>query len=1517
MRFVIFLQFLFVMVNSCEQFWKNWGNVSCTTSANSCHMSSKRSSVEIFDESILINCEHETIDSNFLRCLNVKDVRNITFSNCYMSGMDFGIFTFGYKVENVKILYTINERNFESATFINLQSLKSVVIQGVRTSDLLHLIFINVPLLTSLQIKNYNFTLFQKRPFSNLINLSELHITNGMLKVLPEDLFYNLQNLTKLDLSENHIESFPPFVFRNLTRLEYLYLSWNEIKNLPGDMLKGLSNLKTLYIDRHKRLSEIPFGFFKGLHNLRELNAWGCSFSSLEENVFSDLINLTAIDLDLNQFEHLSENLLKNNKMLTIFSFSGNKITTLPRKIFHGLSNLKYINLLNNRLENLPQDVFLNLSSLQILILALNRLKHLPENIFYTLNNLLYLNLSYNNITHISGNHPFGKSNHLRHLDVSNAGLTVWPIINWTEYNLTTVDFANNHFETVNLPIYTPNDMKIDLSKCKIRTIYLDEWKYGFQMPTYDLNNNSITCDHKLEQFVFTLTYSLDVALKMFPNIHNMKCYGEGRNVLGNTKFINIGNHCPLNCECVAEHNNVKLNCSGRGIKKIPEAVLQNTTIVDLSNNYIKELLNLDFVRWENVRHLNLSNNSLINFPDCFLPPHVTFLSLDKNQLTELSPGLMNLIDTSKEFKISLSVNNWSCDCNSRFTKDWLLRNMQKIADFSKVSCQRNSFILSFAEIVSGDFCTRTEVIAISSVKWKIYVTVLSLVIVILLIVFVYIVYRWERKTKNRLYQKLGKMRFVIFLQFLFVMVNSCEQFWKNWGNVSCTTSANSCHMSSKRSSVEIFDESILINCEHETIDSNFLRCLNVKDVRNITFSNCYMSGMDFGIFTFGYKVENVKILYTINERNFESATFINLQSLKSVVIQGVRTSDLLHLIFINVPLLTSLQIKNYNFTLFQKRPFSNLINLSELHITNGMLKVLPEDLFYNLQNLTKLDLSENHIESFPPFVFRNLTRLEYLYLSWNEIKNLPGDMLKGLSNLKTLYIDRHKRLSEIPFGFFKGLHNLRELNAWGCSFSSLEENVFSDLINLTAIDLDLNQFEHLSENLLKNNKMLTIFSFSGNKITTLPRKIFHGLSNLKYINLLNNRLENLPQDVFLNLSSLQILILALNRLKHLPENIFYTLNNLLYLNLSYNNITHISGNHPFGKSNHLRHLDVSNAGLTVWPIINWTEYNLTTVDFANNHFETVNLPIYTPNDMKIDLSKCKIRTIYLDEWKYGFQMPTYDLNNNSITCDHKLEQFVFTLTYSLDVALKMFPNIHNMKCYGEGRNVLGNTKFINIGNHCPLNCECVAEHNNVKLNCSGRGIKKIPEAVLQNTTIVDLSNNYIKELLNLDFVRWENVRHLNLSNNSLINFPDCFLPPHVTFLSLDKNQLTELSPGLMNLIDTSKEFKISLSVNNWSCDCNSRFTKDWLLRNMQKIADFSKVSCQRNSFILSFAEIVSGDFCTRTEVIAISSVKWKIYVTVLSLVIVILLIVFVYIVYRWERKTKNRLYQKVSMQVR
>ncbi|XP_023228819.1 slit homolog 1 protein-like [Centruroides sculpturatus] len=762
-------------------------------------------------------------------------------------------------------------------------------------------------------------------------------------------------------------------------------------------------------------------------------------------------------------------------------------------------------------------------------------------------------------------------------------------------------------------------------------------------------------------------------------------------------------------------------------------------------------------------------------------------------------------------------------------------------------------------------------------------------------------------------------MRWVIFSQFLFLVVNSCQEFWQHWRNVSCTSLANSCHESKNFSRVEIFNQILSIECGEETIDSDLMRCLDVKNVQEIKFTYCFLSGIDFGIFTFGYGIEHVQIYnHFSHKRNFESASFNDMYSLRSVVIRHVKTSELLNVTFHNVPSLTSLRIKWYNFSLFSNKPFRELINLSELYIVDGELKALPEDIFYNLQNLTKLDLNDNKIESIHPLVFRNLTKLQFLDLGSNQIKYLPSDMIKGLSNLRIFSIHGNRKLSEIPSGFFKKMHNLTHFSGWGCSISSLEEDVFSDLINLKILYIDSNRIERLLPNLLRNNKRLAQFFCSFNKISTLPTGIFHGLSELRELRLEENRLENLPEDVFQNLSSLQRLRLSRNRLTCLYDNIFLPLTNLTHLDLSGNNLTEIIGEHPFGSSKHLTHLNLNNAGLTQWPVINWTEYNLRYVRFSHNHFETVKLPIYTPNRMITFLFDCKIRTIYLDEWKYGFQMPTYHLSNNEINCDDELQQFVSVFKSNMEVAKRIFPNIEKTKCFGEERNLLDNTSLVLIGNYCPIECDCSAQQFHVMVNCSGRRIggfhkilRRIPKVLVPNATIVDLSNNYIQELSNVDCVTWKNVTHLRLTNNSISNISDYFFLSNVKFLWLDGNRLTELPSGLMNLIDVSPKFQIYLSRNNWNCHCHSQFTKDWLLRNRQKIADFSNIFCVGfNSSSVSFIEILSNDRCKQirndnlTSSIDVPSdevssvLKWKIAVSVFTSLMLLGVIIVAFFAY-------------------
>ncbi|XP_023211353.1 protein toll-like [Centruroides sculpturatus] len=779
------------------------------------------------------------------------------------------------------------------------------------------------------------------------------------------------------------------------------------------------------------------------------------------------------------------------------------------------------------------------------------------------------------------------------------------------------------------------------------------------------------------------------------------------------------------------------------------------------------------------------------------------------------------------------------------------------------------------------------------------------------------------------------------------------------------------------------------------------MRCLNVKHVNNLEFIDCYWSIFAVERFASNYVIEKIVIKYTLKfegpwlkleheKLNIESASFINMSSLKYLEIEGVRTFDIFSLSFHGYSSLISFKITNYNFTSFLHRPFRTLNKLSELQVNFGKLKALPEELFHGLYNLKTLDLSYNLIESVHPFVFRHFTLLEQLSLRSNKIESLPEKLFRGLYNLKSLdlrnnliesvhpLVFRHLHLlkqlnleenpiksytenlleglsnltifsisgksshSEYLFSkgphnvtrlrsvFLKGLDNLIEFRASYFPLLRIEEDLFSHSMNLRNVVFDSNNVLHLPSNLLKNNKNLEVFQYKWNKLLTVPNGIFDGLSKLKKINLRGNGLEHISEYTFQSLSNLDELDLSYNRLTFLPKNIFLPMNNLRILRLSSNNFSKIF----FDFNNKFEELYLGRAGLREWPNLNWTKYNLTYVYAPFNHFETVKLPIYTPNRMKVILNYCHIKTIYIDEWKYGFNQPNYHLYGNPIICDGELLHFISTVQSNLQISLQIFSNIKDMKCHGEERKLLDFTQFFSIRSHCPLNCECFSKNDELRVDCNRKEIKKIPEFLIENATVVDLSNNYINEFSTVDYRTWGKVTRLHLSNNSLLHFPDCVFLPNIKFLWLNGNRLTELSFGLMNLIDVSAEFTVYLSRNNWNCDCHSRFTKDWLLRNKRKILDFSDVLCTKNSSVFSFIRFISNNQCIQIpedkfmSFVNVSPTKgvcfdevgcafgWKVAVAVFAFLLLFSWIMFASFVYCHKKRNVEKVAEPKEEQV-
>ncbi|XP_053565059.1 trophoblast glycoprotein [Bombina bombina] len=191
--------------------------------------------------------------------------------------------------------------------------------------------------------------------------------------------------------------------------------------------------VRTLFITGN-RISSLHEGAFKQLHSLEKLSNLNFSGNRLQElgsNVFSDLPNLTQLDLSNNLLENVSSlafqgaangsnSLIELNLSNTVFNESlisllgaalqrgalkslnrlelaGNNLLYLPMGMFDSLPSLKHLDLHNNSLLGLQPGIFTKLKQLETLDLSSNSFKFLENNTLFDLPKQPGLVINFNN----------------------------------------------------------------------------------------------------------------------------------------------------------------------------------------------------------------------------------------------------------------------------------------------------------------------------------------------------------------------------------------------------------------------------------------------------------------------------------------------------------------------------------------------------------------------------------------------------------------------------------------------------------------------------------------------------------------------------------------------------------------------------------------------------------------------------------------------------------------------------------------------------------------------------------------------------------------------------------------------------------------------------------------------------------------------------------------------------------------------------------------------------------------
>ena len=485
-----------------------------------------------------------------------------------------------------------------------------------------------------------------QKVFSNLAKL-KLDVPYLVKKISTDQWRLTMPNLQYLDLHRNFLTKPPEFPWNNST-LEI----FRELRR--GGRDENVRVAQNLYIR----------GLDLSLNNIKDL-------SSHEFRGF-----LHKLDLRINRLRSIGPTCFHGLQGIQSIDLSRNKLTSLPENLFRGLTSLLHIDLSKNRISVINQTLFHGLINIKRIYLNDNHLSYIEDGLFNTLDSLEVLQLDSNKIKTIGGN-PFSPSSSLRELHLQNNDLTSLP--SWIFYlkKIKKLDLSSNRITLLDLTWANRTDLDQFLNASEIM-----------------LAGNPLTCDCKMAAIVKLISSVLEKHPEIKPRFSSWLC--DWPHELKGKSFLHTNEtnqwmtrekteNCPSACLCRkrCSDGHIVVNCESQNLEEMPSSMPQGQIELNLINNQIRKIPSHYYL--ENVTDLKLTNNKVEQLQVSVLKglKHVKTLLIDSNMLGSLPEEIIRLPFT----RMALSGNSFKCDCNTKWMKHWLLKNKNRIRDYSQVLC--------------------------------------------------------------------------------------------------------------------------------------------------------------------------------------------------------------------------------------------------------------------------------------------------------------------------------------------------------------------------------------------------------------------------------------------------------------------------------------------------------------------------------------------------------------------------------------------------------------------------------------------------------------------------------------------------------------------------------------------------------------------------------------------------------------------------------------------------------------
>ncbi|KAK2735870.1 cysteinyl-tRNA synthetase [Myotisia sp. PD_48] len=284
----------------------------------------------------------------------------------------------------------ISNNRLEQLEHAELHKLKGLVTLKMANNKLSYLPsnFGDFPVLRSIDISSNYFRAFPKFleqlpclvelkiSFNQLDNLSDigkfkalehLSVTNNHLTGILDHSIDGLNNLREIDARYNNIRTVNHLTA--LPRLEELHMSHNSVSTFSGTF----NRLSVFALD-HCPVTQ--FDITSPLPTLRSLNIASAKLVEFKDSLFTNIQNVTKLNLSRNFFVTLSPN-IGSLRRLEYLDLSQNRLSLLPPSI-GCLTELKTLNLRECNLSKLPPEIWYCLK-LENLNVASNVLVSFPK----------------------------------------------------------------------------------------------------------------------------------------------------------------------------------------------------------------------------------------------------------------------------------------------------------------------------------------------------------------------------------------------------------------------------------------------------------------------------------------------------------------------------------------------------------------------------------------------------------------------------------------------------------------------------------------------------------------------------------------------------------------------------------------------------------------------------------------------------------------------------------------------------------------------------------------------------------------------------------------------------------------------------------------------------------------------------------------------------------------------------------------------------------------------------------